>query len=173
MPSYTFVRAAGAARMALPPGGLHCQLVGRLALVDAEEAYAELDPCTPAQHPCAPGAMPQLALALLTNLIPAEDVPAVGTHVHLFGLLQDKPTAASAARAAGAQQGSTSEWVAEGAAVGAAEGAAAGAAVGVSNSGVLRVLRIDILRVASGVDLELLESVLQARQAAAPGSLTA
>ena len=163
--------------MALPPGGLHCQLVGRLALVDAEEAYAELDPCTPAQPPCAPGAMPQLALALLTNLIPAEDVPAVGTHVHLFGLLQDKPTAASAARAAGAQQGSTSECAAEGAAVGAAvcaaEGAAAGAAVGVSNSGVLRVLRIDILRVASGVDLELLESVLQARQAAAPGSLTA
>ena len=160
MPSYTFVRAASAARMALPPGGLHCQLVGRLALVDAEDAYAELDDCTPVQ---APGAAPQSTLALLTNLIPAEDVPAVGTHVHLFGLLQDKPTAASAARAAASSAGSAGEGGAEGAAIVTAEGAA----VGVPCSGVLRVLRIDILRVTSGVDLELLESVLKARQAAA------
>jgi hypothetical protein len=138
MPSYAFIRAADALTCALPPGGLSVQLVGRLALVDAEEAYAELALAPPAPAP---------ALPLHTRLIPAEDLPQPPADVHLLGLLQDLPTASSSG------------------------GAGAGSSGGGSSSSggqqlLLRVLRVDVVRPAPGIDLALLEATLLARQGA-------
>ncbi len=137
MRSYTFLRAPDALTCALPPGGLSVQLVGRLAQVDAEEAYAELATAPPSLDPTT-------LLALQTHLIPAEDLPPPPAYVHLLGLLQDKPTAAPPAPSSSA-------------------GSSGGSGGSGSGRALLRVLRVDVLRSVAGVDLALLESTLQAR----------